>query len=229
MSQSSRVEIIVEGQKRAWHGLEPVWFRRLEIIVEGEKPDHSQLWGRFWARNVTSRLPRESEEIELFITLGADQLELAEVLCVEHADKFDWNWAVLNLLSEEARAKYECAEQRAWDEYSSVMRRAWAEYKRIQQPAFDNYDRIWQLALDECVRTRELASDQYKRVAQPEWDEFKHIRQSALDEYGRVRQLAWDAFDRIQKSAWTEYKRARASAFYHAWVSPENQIDRAVV
>ena len=81
-------------------------------------------------------------QVKLFESLSGDSLELTEALCVEHANKFDWEWAARNLLSDAAWAEYErvCAPARA--EYVRVRDAARAEYERVRDPAWAEYERV---------------------------------------------------------------------------------------
>jgi hypothetical protein len=114
-------------------------------------------------RKITSALLRQkgacSGEVEQFVELGGDHLEFTEALCLEHADKFDLNWAARVLLTPAAfQMHWRSQRNAAHREYMRRMSRWWV---------------IWDLGED----------------------------------------------------IWCDYKNACASAFYRAWVSPENQND----
>jgi hypothetical protein len=120
--------------------------------------------GQSKMRKVTSRLLRQrgacEPQIDLFIALGGDRLELTEALCLEHAMQFNWTWAAHLLLTNEAHPRYLAAIRGARERYSQRVNRWWA---------------------------------------------------------------FWDTYENAQR----DLARARASAFFNAWVSPENQIEEA--
>ena len=89
---------------------------------------------------VTSRLLKSKgaceSQVELFAGLYPKGVAVTEAVCVAVFDKFDWNWAALNLLSEAASAEYERVGAAAWAEYGRVTAPAWAEYERVTASAF---------------------------------------------------------------------------------------------
>jgi hypothetical protein len=134
-------------------------------------------------RTITSALLRERGackiQIDLFMSLDGDRLELTEAVCVEHAQKFDWDWASKNLLAEGALAEYLRVEQAEWAEYLRIQRPAWAEYQHIEQ----------------------LAQAKYVCVPQPVWAEYLRTQRPALAEYKRVQQAACAKYRRVCASA----------------------------
>ena len=89
---------------------------------------------------ITSRIPRSkgacASQVDLFKEIFPKGVVITEALCVEHADKFDWIWAALNLLSKEAKAECERVTAPACAEYERVHASAYAEYKRVRASAF---------------------------------------------------------------------------------------------
>ena len=82
------------------------------------------------------------EQVALFIELGGDEKTITAELCIEHADKFDWNWAANNLLKASASAEYERALAPALAKYERVTASAWAEYNRATASALAEYERV---------------------------------------------------------------------------------------
>ena len=64
------------------------------------------------------------EQCERFAALFPKGVEVTEVLCIEHAADFNWDWAAKNLLTAPA-----------WAEYVRATAPAWAEYERVRAPA----------------------------------------------------------------------------------------------
>jgi len=82
-----------------------------------------------------------SPQVEAFIKLfGEADVEPTLALCVEHASRFDWNWA-RRLLSATAERAYDEAmapARRAYDEAVAPARRAYNEEARA--PAWRAYN-----------------------------------------------------------------------------------------
>ena len=76
------------------------------------------------------------DQVDLFVALFGESVEVTKALCIEHAQKFNWNWAAKNLLPKTARAEYDHATASAWDEYDHAKASARAEYERTKASAF---------------------------------------------------------------------------------------------
>jgi hypothetical protein len=90
-------------------------------------------------KRITSELLRRRgacrSQVELFIALGGDSLELTEALCLEHAEKFNFYWAANHLLTSGALVEYEHVRRGAQAKYEHIQQSAWAEYEHIRQAA----------------------------------------------------------------------------------------------
>ena len=72
-----------------------------------------------------------TEQVNLFRTLFGESINVTEALCLEHFDKFDWNFAA-KLLSPDGRAEYKRVRDLALAEHERVRDLAWAEYDRVR-------------------------------------------------------------------------------------------------
>ncbi|MFA5900268.1 MAG: hypothetical protein WC829_14280 [Hyphomicrobium sp.] len=56
---------------------------------------------------ILRRMTACKEQVDVFRAIfGTATVSITEALCVEHADKFDWNWAARNLLPAPLYADY---------------------------------------------------------------------------------------------------------------------------
>ncbi len=67
---------------------------------------------------------------------GREPVEITEALCVAHADKFDWNWAVANLLPKPLWAAYEAGEAALRAAYEAGVAPLRAAYKAGEAALF---------------------------------------------------------------------------------------------
>jgi hypothetical protein len=84
------------------------------------------------------------QQVEMFIEIFGPRarVRVTKTLCVQHADRFDWEWAALHLLSQ----------------------RESAEYSRVLAPARAEYNRAMEAAQEECNRAMWAAQGEYKRA-----------------------------------------------------------------
>lgn len=75
-------------------------------------------------------------------------------LAINHAKRFDWDWAAYNLLSAPALAEYDRIRASAWVEYGRVCASAWGARERVCAPALAEYDRVCGSARAEYDRIR---------------------------------------------------------------------------
>lgn len=69
-------------------------------------------------------------QLDLFISLGLDGVEITEELCVKHAQDFNWNWAAMRLLKRRAKRAYNEAEIPAWVTLGEARVKASAAFDR---------------------------------------------------------------------------------------------------
>lgn len=92
-------------------------------------------------------------QLNLFkATFGINPVIVTEFLCLEHFDKFCWDWAADNLLSASARAEYQRATASPLAEYERAMESARAEYDGTTASALAEYQRVTISALAEYQR-----------------------------------------------------------------------------
>ena len=68
-----------------------------------------------------------ASQIQLFEQLFGVGVTPTVALCVEHASKFDWDFASRKFLLAPAWAQYEAAKAQAWAQYKAAKAQAWAE------------------------------------------------------------------------------------------------------
>jgi hypothetical protein len=151
------------------------------------------------------------DQRETFEEIFPSGVEVTEALCIEHADKFDWEWAAGALLSPEALHIYMAAARPARDTYQAIVapvlivyevaiKLAWNTYAAAITAARSSYNQA--LAQGACDAARESACDA--------------ARESAWDAYDAAAKPAEDAYDAIVKPAIGAYDAALAAAFAQA-------------
>ena len=80
-----------------------------------------------------------TSQIQLFEQLFPEGVTPTVALCVEHASKFDWDFAGKFLLAP-ALAQYEAATAPAWAQYKAATAPAWAQYEAAKAPAWAQYE-----------------------------------------------------------------------------------------
>ena len=96
-------------------------------------------------------------QAELFDNTFGDSVEVTPELCLSVADKFDWDWAALHLLSSVAQADYVRAKATAQ-----------ADYDRATAPAQADYFRATALASGKCYTARA----DYDRAKATAWADY---------------------------------------------------------
>jgi hypothetical protein len=81
-----------------------------------------------------------TSQVELFEKLFPNGVVPTVDVCLEVADKFDWNWASLNLLSAPAQKAYDKATATALKAYSEATAFALKAYDKARAPALKAYD-----------------------------------------------------------------------------------------
>jgi hypothetical protein len=110
-----------------------------------------------------------ADQVDLFRVLFGDSVGITEELCVSVADKFDFGWAAVHLLTKAARADYDRA-----------VASARADYERITVPARADYDRARASALADYDRA------DYERITVPAQADYDRAWASARADYERV-------------------------------------------
>ena len=110
------------------------------------------------------RLHACEKQVTLFHSLFGQSVEVTEALCLEHVDKFDWDWAVQHLLTATAQAEYNRVMAPASAEYNRVMAAAWAKYNRVMAAAWVDYDRVIAAAWAKYNRVMAAARAEYTRA-----------------------------------------------------------------
>lgn len=92
------------------------------------------------ARRISSSLLLQKgacrEQVELFIALGGDHLDLTEELCLEHAERFNWYWAAYQLLTQAASVIYYLDTTKRWWAIWNSAEKADRARLRTQASAF---------------------------------------------------------------------------------------------
>ena len=83
-----------------------------------------------------------SNQVELFRAMFGESVNVTQELCVSVADKFDFEWTALQLLTPTAQAEYERVRAQAWAEYERVEAPVRAKYERVEAPARAEYERV---------------------------------------------------------------------------------------
>ena len=78
-------------------------------------------------------------QVQLFEQLFPEGVTPTVALCVEHASKFDWDFASRKFLLAPALEQYEAAKAPAWAQYEAATAQAWAQYKAAKAPALAQY------------------------------------------------------------------------------------------
>ena len=79
-----------------------------------------------------------TSQVQLFEQLFPEGVTPTVALCVEHASKFDWDFAGKFLLAP-ALAQYKAATAPAWAQYEAAEDQAWAKYKAAKAQAWEKY------------------------------------------------------------------------------------------
>ena len=109
-----------------------------------------------------------ASQIQLFEQLFPEGVTPTVALCVEHASKFDWDFAGKFLLAP-ALAQYEAATAPAWAQYEAAKAQAWAQYKAAKAPAWA----------------------QYKAATAPAWAQYEAATAQAWAQYKAAKAQAW--------------------------------------
>ena len=81
-----------------------------------------------------------TSQIQLFEQLFPEGVTPTVALCVEHASKFDWDFASRKFLLAPALAQYEAAKAPAWAQYKAATAPAWAQYEAATAPGWARYE-----------------------------------------------------------------------------------------
>ena len=81
-----------------------------------------------------------TSQVQLFEQLFPEGVTPTVALCVEHASKFDWDFASRKFLLAPALAQYEAATAPAWAQYKAAKAPAWAQYEAATAPALAQYE-----------------------------------------------------------------------------------------
>lgn len=135
-------------------------------------------------KHITSDILRQKracdDQIELFIELGGDRLELTKALCLKHANKFDWLWAGRNLLTPEGRTKFSHLMASARTEYDYRERLARTEYERIRKSVWAQFEPEKNPTLNEYLRIEKPARADYKRIERQLWAQYRRSYAAAF-------------------------------------------------
>ena len=136
-----------------------------------------------------------AEQRAKFRALFGTSVEVTEELAIQHAKTFDWDWAAVCLLPEDAREAYRQAKAIALEAHGRATASAWEAYDQAKAIALEAYE--WANA------TAEEPYDQAKETA---WEAYDRATASA-------RVAAWEDYERATASAREAYDRAKAIAF----------------
>ena len=129
-----------------------------------------------------------ADQVELFVKLTGETLELTRQWCLDHAQEFDWGWGAAHFLSPAALAEFERVMAAVSAEYYRVGAAAWAECERVRAAA-------WAAARAEYDRVEAATEAEYYRVTAPAWAEYQRVEAATEAEYQRVRATAFaDAY-----------------------------------
>ena len=112
------------------------------------------------------------EQMLLFNEIFGEEVKVTVKRCVKYYDKFSWEWAAMNLLSNEL-----CGE------FLNIIQPAREEYLKIEQPAWKEYLKIKQLAYEEYLKIRRSAYEEYSKIRRSAYKEYEKIEQLARKEY----------------------------------------------
>ena len=104
----------------------------------------------------------------MFLELFGTKVEVTEVLCLQHAADFDWDWAIEELLSPMAQAEREKA-----------MVAARAEYRKARVAAQAEYEKARVAARAEREKSRVAAWAEYEKSMAAAWAEHEKARVAA--------------------------------------------------
>ena len=97
------------------------------------------------------------EQVELFAQLFPKGVVLTKELCVEHAQRFDWDWAAEHLLEARAWEQYNKTRAPAWEQYIKIDVTAWEQYMKIEAPAWEQYKNITDPAYEQYKKQCAIA------------------------------------------------------------------------
>ena len=80
-----------------------------------------------------------TSQIQLFEQLFPEGVTPTVAVCVEHASKFDWDFASRKFLLAPALAQYKAATAPAWAQYEAATAPAWAQYEAAKAQAWAQY------------------------------------------------------------------------------------------
>lgn len=75
-------------------------------------------------------------QLKLFRTLFGDEVEVTRELIIEHAEKFDWDWAAESLLSREKYEDYREKRKLIYEDYREKIKQIDEDHRRQCAPIF---------------------------------------------------------------------------------------------
>ena len=112
-----------------------------------------------------------TSQIQLFEQLFPEGVTPTVALCVEHASKFDWDFASRKFLLAPALEQYEAASAPALVQYEAAKAQAWAQYEAAKAPAWAQYEAATAPALAQYEAAKDQALAQYEAATAQAWAE----------------------------------------------------------
>jgi hypothetical protein len=89
---------------------------------------------------ILRRMAACKEQVDVFHTIfGTATVSITETLCVEHANKFNWDWAANNLLPAPLYADYKAKITPLYADYEAKRAPLDADYRAKIAPLYADY------------------------------------------------------------------------------------------
>ena len=105
-----------------------------------------------------------SPQVQLFIELFGTRVDVTVQAVVAITNRFDWGWAVQNLLSTAAQSEYYKVCVAAWSEYNKARAAARSEYYKVCVAARSEYYKVRAAARNECDKACAAARSEYDKA-----------------------------------------------------------------
>ena len=154
--------------------------------------------------DMLERLAACSQQRSLFNRLFPNGTDVTVELCEQHSDRFDWQWAAENFLTEEsALVEYDNLTDAALTEYGNVSSAAQEKYIESTATATAEYDAVVGAARTEYYKVPhrtswptydkalEVAHQKHRLAVAPAKAEYDNVCVAAQAVYYKVCAAAW--------------------------------------
>jgi len=110
-------------------------------------------------------------QLKLFQTLFGDEVEVTRELIIEHAEKFDWDWAAGHLLSRKKYEDYEAKRQPIYEDYREKIKPIYEDYwEKRKQIDEDYWEKRKPIFEDYQAKRKQIYEDYQAKIKQIDED-----------------------------------------------------------